>query len=143
MNSQCCSGVSRGQFVRGSCVLPLGTLLLSFSLTGPPYKPLQTVDECFLAHKTLFLLVLASAKRVGELQALSFRVSHSEDWSEVSFRFVPGIVAKTQDASSNNRQFEGFSVPGLPKSSTNPNSRLLCLVRAVRCYLARTAPHCP
>ena len=40
------------------------TLVLQ-SLTGPPYEPLRTVDERFLAHKTLFLLALASAKRVG------------------------------------------------------------------------------
>ena len=101
------------------------------------------MDERFLAHKTLFPLALASAKRVGELHALSFLVSHSKGWSEASFRFVPGFVAKTQDASSHDLLFEGFCVPALPKSSANPNSRLLCPVRAVRCYLARTAPHRP
>ena len=40
------------------------------SLTGPPYEPLRTCDERFLAQKTLFLLALASAKRIGELHAL-------------------------------------------------------------------------
>ena len=45
------------------------------SLTGPPYEPLRTVDERFLAHKMLFLLALASAKHVGELHALSFCLS--------------------------------------------------------------------
>ena len=113
------------------------------SLTGPPYEPLRTVDEHFLAHKTLFLLALASAKCVGELHALSFRISHSKGWSEASFRFVPGFVAKTQGASSHDPRFEGLCVPASTKSSTNPNSRLLCPVRAVRCYLARTAPHRP
>ena len=37
------------------------------SLTGVPYEPLRTCDERFLAQKTLFLLALASAKRIGEL----------------------------------------------------------------------------
>ena len=92
----------------GSYGLPLGTLLLSFSLIGPPYEPLRTVDERFLAHKTLFLLALASAKRIGELHALSFRVSHSEGWSEASFCFAPGFMVKTQDASSHDPRFEGF-----------------------------------
>ena len=78
------------------------------SLTSPPYEPLRTVDEHFLTHKTLFLLALASDKRVGELHALSFRVTHSEGWSEASFRFVTGFVAKTQDASSHDPRFEGF-----------------------------------
>ena len=42
------------------------------SLTGAPYEPLRTCEERFLAQKTLFLLVLASAKRIDELHALSF-----------------------------------------------------------------------
>ena len=37
------------------------------SLTGAPYEPLRTCEERFLAQKTLFLLALASAKRIGEL----------------------------------------------------------------------------
>ena len=65
------------------------------SLTGALYGPLRTCDERFLAQKTLFLLALASAKRIGELHALSYRVSHSRGWGEVSFSFVPGFVAKT------------------------------------------------
>ena len=55
------------------------------SLTGAPYEPLRTCDERFLAQKTLFLLALASAKRIGELHALSYRVSHSRGWGEVSW----------------------------------------------------------
>ena len=62
------------------------------SLTVAPYEPLQTCDDCFLAQKTLFLLALASAKRIGELHALSYRVSHSRGWAEVSFR--PGLRGK-------------------------------------------------
>ena len=47
------------------------------SLTGAPYEPLRTCEERFLAQKTLFLLALASAKHIGELHALLYRVSHS------------------------------------------------------------------
>ena len=113
------------------------------SLTGAPYEPLRTCDERFLAQKTLFLLALASAKRIGELHALSYRVSHSRGWAEVSFSFVPGFVAKTQDPSSLAPRFEGFTVPALPNARNNRNGRLLCPVRAVRCYLDRTAAHRP
>ena len=70
------------------------------SLTGAPYEPLRTCDERFLSQKTLFLLGFATAKRIGELHALSYRVSHTRNWGEVSFSFVPGFVAKTQDPSS-------------------------------------------
>ena len=113
------------------------------SLTGAPYEPLRTCDECFLAQKTLFLLALASAKRIGELHALLYRVSHSRGWGEVSFSFVPGFVAKTQDPSSLAPRFEGFSVPALPNMRNNRNGRLLCPVRAVGCFLDRTAAHRP
>ena len=117
--------------------------LILQSLTGALYEPLRTCDERFLAQKTLFLLALASAKRIGELHALSYRVSHSRNWGEVSFSFVPGFVAKTQDPSSLAPRFEGFSVPALPNARNNRNGRLLCPVRAVRCYLDRTAAHRP
>ena len=75
------------------------TLILQ-SLTRAPYEPLLTLDECLLAQKMLFLLALASAKRVGELHTLLYRVSHSRDWGEVSFSFIAGFVAMTQDPSS-------------------------------------------
>ena len=113
------------------------------SLTGAPYEPLRTCDERFLAQKMLFLLSLASAKRIGELHALSYRVSHSRNWGEVSSSFVPGFVAKTQDPSSLAPRFEGFTVPALPNARNNRNGRLLCPVRAVRRYLDRTAAHRP
>ena len=113
------------------------------SLTGAPYEPLRTCEERFLAQKTFFLLALASAKRIVELRALSYGVSHSKDWGEVSFSFVPGFVAKTQDPSSLASRFEGFTVPALPNARNNRNGRLLCPVRAVRCYLDRTAAHRP
>ena len=111
------------------------------SLTGAPYETLRTCDERFLAQKTIFLLALASAKRIGELHALSYHVSHSRNGGEVSFSFVPGFVAKTQDPSSLAPQFEGFTVPALPNARINRNGRLLCPVRAVRHYLDRTAAH--
>ena len=113
------------------------------SLTGAPYEPLRTCEERFLAQKKLFLLALASAKRIGDLHALSYRVSHTRNWGEVSFSFVTGFVAKTQDPSSLAPRFEGFSVPALPNARNNRNGRLLCPVRAVRCYLDRTAAHHP
>ena len=113
------------------------------SLTGAPYEPLRTCEERFLAQKTLFLLALASAKRIGELHALSYRVSHTRDWGEVSFAFVTGFVAKTQDPSSLAPRFEGFTVAALPNARKNRNGRLLCPVRAVKVYLDRTASHRP
>ena len=116
------------------------TLVLQ-SLTSAPYETLRSSDEHFLAQKMLFLLALASAKRIGELHALSHRVSHSRDWGEVSFTFVAGFVAKTQDPSFSAPRFEGFTVPALPNAKGICNGRLLCPMWAVRCYLDCTAAH--
>ena len=113
------------------------------SLTGAPYERLRTCEERFLCQKTLFLLALASAKRIGELHALSYRVSHTMNWGEVSFSYVMGFGAKTQDPSSLAPRFEGFSVPALPNAKNNLDGRLLCPVLAVRHYLDRTAAHRP
>ena len=94
-------------------------------------------------QKTLFLLTLASAKRIGALHFLSYRVSHTRGWGKFSFSFIPGFVAKTQDPSSLAPRFEGFSPPALPNARNNRNGRLLCPLRAVRRYLDRTAAHPP
>ena len=53
------------------------------SLTAAPYKPIKEAEERLLTHKNLFLLALASAKRVGELHALSHCASHFVGWKEV------------------------------------------------------------
>ena len=108
------------------------------SLTRAPYEPLRTSDERFLAQKMLFLFSLASAKRVGELHALSHCISHSRGWGEVSFTFVAGFVAKTQDPSSSAPRFEGFTVLVLPNSSTN------CIGRLMSCVGGQVlpGPHC-
>ena len=117
--------------------------LALLSLTNQPYELIREAEERFFAQKAPFLIALASAKQVGELHALSYRVSHSTDWTEVSLSFVPGFVAKTQDQSSFDPRFESFTVPALPKSSSPPNGRLMCPVRAVKCYLDRTAQRRP
>ena len=49
-----------------------------------------------LTRKTLFLVALATAKRVGELQALSCFVSFSP--SAVGVSYVPEFLAKTETA---------------------------------------------
>ena len=88
----------------------------------------------------LFLLALASAKRMGELHALSHRVSHSVGWKEVSFSFVPGFMVETQDQSSLDPLFESFTILALPKSRDSPSGRLLCPVRAVKYCTTWPAP---
>ena len=51
--------------------------LVLASLKRAPYEPLTAASEQFVGLKALFLLALASAKRVGELHGLSYQVFHS------------------------------------------------------------------
>ena len=104
-----CFVVFRDRSILSSCVHLRGTFLWSFrALLGLRMSLCGRVMSVFLAQKTLFLLALASAKRIGELHALSYRVSHTRDWGEVSFAFVTSFVAKTQDPSSLAPRFEGL-----------------------------------
>ena len=51
-----------------------------------------------ITKKTIFLLALAMAKRVGELQALSWVVPSSGD--DLVLSYLPYFVAKTESPSS-------------------------------------------
>ncbi|XP_068244858.1 uncharacterized protein [Palaemon carinicauda] len=106
-------------------------------LSEPPFEPLKHIVDKDLTLKTVFLLALASAKRVSEIHGLSYEVAHSKGWREVTFKFVPSFVAKSQNPAVWNPRFEGFSIPAIPQSDDVKDLRL-CPVRAVRKYLERT-----
>ena len=48
-------------------------------LSGPPFEPLAEASFRNQSRKALFLLAMATAKRIGELQAFSFSVSYRGD----------------------------------------------------------------
>ena len=64
------------------------------ALRSPPYEPLGTASFRDLTKKTLFLLSLATARRIGEIQALSAKVAKLGD--DLSLSYLPGFVAKTE-----------------------------------------------
>ena len=106
-------------------------------LRSSTFEPLQSVSLRALSKKVLFLLSLATAKRVSELQALSSIASFSSEGAVVSY--VSELLAKTESA-----------LPPLPrsflvKSLTDfaaglDEDLLLCPVRYLRVYLQRTSP---
>ena len=90
--------------------------------------------------KVLFLLSLATAKRVSELHALSRRVAFQG--KDLSLSYLPEFVAKTE--SEHNPLPRLFVVKSLEDFVVDlPEGRLLCPVRAVRIYLERTASIAP
>ena len=105
------------------------------SLRLPPYEPLEQASLRDLSKKTLFLLALATAKRVGELQALS-NIIHRQGQHMV-LSYLPEFIAKTESlANPLPRTFVLKSLKDFVGGSQD--ELLLCPVRALEIYLERT-----
>ena len=116
------------------------SLVLSF-LRGPPFEPLSSSSLHDLTRKVLFLLSLATARRVGELQALSSQVSSSGD--DLFLSYLPEFRAKESSVRPLPRSFPVRSLHDFMGSL--PDELLLCPVRALCLYLSYAAslPSCP
>ena len=100
-------------------------------LRSSPFKPLSSASLRDLTRKTLFLLSLATAKRVGELH-----VSFSS--SSAGLSYVPEFVAKPESAIRPlPRSFEVKSLGDF--AAGLPEDLLLCPVRSLSAYLTRTS----
>ena len=109
------------------------TTVLTY-LRSSSFEPLTTISLRDLTHKTLFLISLATAKRVRELQALSRRVSFSS--SSAGLSYVPEFMAKTESAMRPlPRSFEVKSLGDF--AAGMPEDLLLCPVRSLSAYLDR------
>ena len=67
-------------------------------LSGPSFEPLAQTSFQNKTRKALFLLAMATAKRIGELQALSFSVSHRGD--DLVLHYDPFFLTKTESVSN-------------------------------------------
>ena len=115
---------------------PLESLSCSSFLRGPPFEPLSSCSLWDLLCKVLFLVSLATARRVGELQAVSAEVSSSGE--DLFLSYLPEFRAKSE---SEVRPLPcSFRVRSLSDFMGDlPDELLLCPVRALWLYLARTA----
>ena len=94
----------------------------------------------WITLKTVFLLLLASGSRRGEIHSLSSEVDHTADWKEVTFKPKPGFVSKTELRSKGASAFEGFTLRALSSvvGPDLPADRSLCPIRALKVYRSRT-----
>ena len=100
-----------------------------------PYEHLAEASFRDLTKKALFLLSLATAKRVSELQALSHKVARVG--GDLSLAYLPGFVAKTE--SESNPLPRSFLLKSLKDFVGNlEEESLLCPVRALKFYLSKT-----
>ena len=103
-------------------------------LAGPPFEPLSKASFLDKTRKALFLLAMATAKRVSELQALSFSVSYQGE--DLVLYYDPFFRAKTESVS--NPLPRSVVVPSLEDFVGDLPERVHCPVRAIR-YLRRAA----
>ncbi len=90
----------------------------------------------FLTYKTLFLVALASARRISELHALSVEPSFLIE-NPLSFNLAvnPAFLPKTntEDALDSDIELKAF-IPH-PSSKYEPFLQRMCPVRALKIYL--------
>ncbi|XP_033932401.2 uncharacterized protein [Pseudochaenichthys georgianus] len=113
------------------------------ALSKAPFEPLEQVPLNMLSAKVVLLLALTSAKRVSDLSALSVAPSCLRiqgDGSLAALRPNPAFMPKviTSSFRSTVITLDGFFPPP-HKSEEEATSHLLCPVRALACYVARTA----
>ena len=103
-------------------------------LVSPAFEPLSQASFRALTLKTLFLLALATAKRVGELQALSSIVTFVG--GDACLSYIPQFVAKSESLTCSIPR--SFLVKSLAIFAAGLDiDLLLCPVRALRLYLLR------
>ena len=102
--------------------------------------PLESCSLRDLTRKTLFLLSLATARRVGELQAVSLAVSSLG--GDLFLSYLPEFRTKTE--SSSNPLPRSFRVRSLRDfMGSLPNELSICPVCALQIYLHRTSSLSP
>ena len=105
------------------------------ALCAPPYEPLGRSDFRALTKKTIFLISLATAKRIGEMQGISHIIAWMGD--NVLLSYMDNFYPKTDRA--DNPLPREFLLKALsPIVGHLEEERLLCPVRALKYYLART-----
>lgn len=109
------------------------------ALSTPPFEPLEQVDLKMVALKTALLLSLASAKRVGEIHALSvhkactkFSLGNVRVTLHPNPAFIPRVLGSYYPI-----DLVSFYPPPF-SSDEHQRLHMLCPVRAVRTYFDRT-----
>ena len=96
---------------------------------APLFEPLAEASFRNKTRKALFLLAMATAKRIGELQALSFLVSHRGD--DLVLHYDPFFLAKTESVSKPLPR--SVIVQSLADFVGDLPERVLCPVHAISC----------
>lgn len=136
-------GTQRLRPLRRDPTPPWDLALVLEALRKAPFEPLDGAELKWLSLKSAFLLAMASAKRVGELHALS--VSHEcLQWSPgdsgVTLWPNPSFLPKVLPSSYVNMPLRLAAFDSAaPVTDGGRADTLLCPVRALRFYVMATA----
>ena len=113
--------------------------LVLHQLTKAPFEPIKDASLKHLAFKTIFLLVLGSGKRRGEIHDWQYKnIRHQSDWSKVSLYASPSYLSKNQLAKEALDSVAPVVIPALAPTLVK-SLKSLCPVRALCYYLDRTS----
>ncbi|XP_072557580.1 uncharacterized protein, partial [Paramormyrops kingsleyae] len=112
------------------------------ALLKPPFEPIADIDLKWLSQKVAFLLAITSAKRVGELHALSVHADcfHvNPDGAGVVLRPNPAFMPKVLSVRNLNQVVVLYPFHPPPFASEEDRTlHTLCPVWALLCYVDRT-----
>ena len=109
------------------------------ALCRPPFEPMARTDLKWLSYKTAFLLAITSAKRVGEIHALSVSPSclrWNSDESGVILWPNTAFLPKVLSTAHLNQPIRLAQF--VPRPEDTGRTSLLCPVRALRFYIKAT-----
>ncbi len=72
-----------------SCIPTWALAMVLEALCRPLFEPIKEISDRYLTLKTVFLLVISSLKRVGDLQALSVAPTHLDFAPGMANLFIP------------------------------------------------------
>jgi hypothetical protein len=115
-------------------VLPKWDLALVLRvLSKPPYEPIGSIDFKNLSAKTVFLLLLATSRRRGDIHAIDpKRVIFKSNYAILEP--LPGYIPKVRANAEREARYQPMVVRSLTTITNDQAELTLCPVRALRAY---------
>jgi hypothetical protein len=121
---------------RSIVVLPKWDLALVLRvLAKDPYEPIKSIEFKNLSAKTVFLLLLATARRRGDIHAIDpNRVMFANNGSSAVLETLPGYIPKIRANAEREARYVPMVVRSLSTITSDESELALCPVRALKVY---------
>ena len=102
-------------------------------LSKPPFEPLASSSPKNLTRKTVFLLLMATARRCGDIHAIDpSRVTFTRN--AAILEPYPGYLPKVRNCAEGQERYQPIVVKSLSAITADPEELVLCPVRALKIY---------